>query len=43
MRRMASEWRAQKKIREALGKKLEGMAGGKGRKRMSSGRGTEGL
>ena len=38
MRKMADEWQAQKKIRDALGRKLEGMAGGKGRKISTDGR-----
>ena len=37
MQKMAGEWAEQRKIREALGRKMEGMAIGKGRR--VSGRG----
>lgn len=38
MRHMAEEWAGQKKIRQAIGRKLEAMAAGKGVRRSNSGR-----
>lgn len=38
MKKMSNEWAGQKKVREALGRKLEGMAEGRRAKRVSSGR-----
>lgn len=38
MRKMSDEWAGQKKVREALGRKFEGMAEGRRGKRVSNGR-----
>lgn len=38
MKRMSKEWAGQKRVRDALSKKLEGMMGKRGGKRVSSGR-----
>lgn len=38
MKKMSIEWAGQKKVREALGRKLEGMAEGRRSKRVSGGR-----
>ena len=32
MSRLSKEWAGQKKVREALGRKLEGMGGGRGKR-----------
>lgn len=38
MKRMSVEWAGQRKVREALGRKLEGVVGGRKGKRVSGGR-----
>ena len=38
MKRMSKEWAGQRRVRDALSKKLEGMMQGKKGKRTSSGR-----